>query len=256
MLKQVIDRDCMITCRFYIPFHWFTWLLFGAVVCIVNWIIIACWSVCGFCCKCVACRSPYQCDFILIVIHAVNRKILLLIISYISCEVWSRQSVCLSVCLSVSRRISTLLHGPGCNLGEWYGCPLVVHYWADLQTGFVALLWWHSASSPKWPILYRVRPKSSTQSINMALNANCLWVLVLALRLVISVWANNCEIVISLVTSYMWKQYLAHRYAHTHTHTQWLAMSEVIDCIEIYTPSQMLHLYVSLHCVFYGRPME
>ena len=29
--------------------------------------------------------------------------------------------VCLSLCLSVPRRISTLLHGPGCNLGEWYG---------------------------------------------------------------------------------------------------------------------------------------
>ena len=34
------------------------------------------------------------------------------------------------VCLSVPRHIPTLLHGPGCNLG----CPLVVHYWADLQS--------------------------------------------------------------------------------------------------------------------------
>ena len=25
------------------------------------------------------------------------------------------------VCLSVPRRILTLLQGPGCNLGEWYG---------------------------------------------------------------------------------------------------------------------------------------
>ena len=32
----------------------------------------------------------------------------------------SRLCVCLSVCLSAVRgRISTLLHGPGCNLGEW-----------------------------------------------------------------------------------------------------------------------------------------
>ena len=43
-------------------------------------------------------------------------------------------SVCMSVCLSVPRRIPTLLHRPGCNLGEWYGCPLVVHNWANLQS--------------------------------------------------------------------------------------------------------------------------
>jgi len=40
--------------------------------------------------------------------------------------------MCLSVCLSVPRCIPTLLHGRGCNLGEW--CPLVVHYLADLQS--------------------------------------------------------------------------------------------------------------------------
>jgi len=28
----------------------------------------------------------------------------------------------------------TLLHGPGCNLGNGRGCPLAVHYWADLQS--------------------------------------------------------------------------------------------------------------------------
>ena len=39
-----------------------------------------------------------------------------------------------SACLCVPRRIPALLHGPGCNLGEWQGCPLVVHYWADLQS--------------------------------------------------------------------------------------------------------------------------
>ena len=27
-----------------------------------------------------------------------------------------------------------LLYGLGCNFGEWYGCPLVVHYLADLQS--------------------------------------------------------------------------------------------------------------------------
>jgi len=29
----------------------------------------------------------------------------------------------LCVCLPVPRRIPTLLHGPGCNLAEWYGVP-------------------------------------------------------------------------------------------------------------------------------------
>ena len=48
---------------------------------------------------------------------------------------WSRASACVSVCVSVGGRIPTLMHGPGCNLGKWYsGCPLVVHYWADLQS--------------------------------------------------------------------------------------------------------------------------
>ena len=36
--------------------------------------------------------------------------------------------------LSVHGRMPTLLHGPGCNLGNGRGCPLVVHYWADLQS--------------------------------------------------------------------------------------------------------------------------
>jgi len=32
---------------------------------------------------------------------------------------WSRASVCQSVCVSVRGRMPTLLHGPECNLGEW-----------------------------------------------------------------------------------------------------------------------------------------
>ena len=42
--------------------------------------------------------------------------------------------VCVSVCLSVGGRMPTLLHRPGCNLGSGRDCPLVVHYWADLQS--------------------------------------------------------------------------------------------------------------------------
>ena len=36
--------------------------------------------------------------------------------------------------MSVRGRTPTLLHRPGCNLGSGRGCPLVVHYWADLQS--------------------------------------------------------------------------------------------------------------------------
>jgi len=42
--------------------------------------------------------------------------------------------LCVRVCVSVRGRMPTLLHKPGCNLGEWWGFPLVVHYWADLQS--------------------------------------------------------------------------------------------------------------------------
>ena len=45
---------------------------------------------------------------------------------------WSRASE--SVCVSVRGRMPTLLHEPGCSLGSGRGCPLVVHYWADLQS--------------------------------------------------------------------------------------------------------------------------
>jgi len=43
----------------------------------------------------------------------------------------------LCVCLSVPRRILTLLHGPGCNLEEWYievppSCATIVH--SELHT--------------------------------------------------------------------------------------------------------------------------
>jgi len=43
--------------------------------------------------------------------------------------------LCVCVCVSVPRHMPTLLHGPGCNLGNGRSAPLVVHYWADLQSG-------------------------------------------------------------------------------------------------------------------------
>ena len=39
----------------------------------------------------------------------------------------------LCVGLSVRSRMPTLLHGTGLTCGNGRGCPLVVHYWADLQ---------------------------------------------------------------------------------------------------------------------------
>ena len=62
---------------------------------------------------------------------------------YVSCEARSRDEMYighgrLCVCLSVPRRIPTLLHGLGyglgCNLGNGRGCPLVVYCWADFQS--------------------------------------------------------------------------------------------------------------------------
>jgi len=55
------------------------------------------------------------------------------VVDYAKCIVVTR--VCVSVCVPVRGRAPTLLHGPGLNWGRGSGCPLVVHYWADLQSG-------------------------------------------------------------------------------------------------------------------------
>jgi len=39
----------------------------------------------------------------------------------------------MSVCVSVPRRIPTLLRGPGCNSGNGRVAPIAVHYWVGLQ---------------------------------------------------------------------------------------------------------------------------
>ena len=51
----------------------------------------------------------------------------------------------LCVCLSVPRRKSTLLHGHGCNLGEWYGAPSCALLGWFAIGARVSLLWQHSA---------------------------------------------------------------------------------------------------------------
>ena len=86
-----------------------------------------------------------------------------IIVSYISHEssttrnvLWSRASVCLSVCVSVRGRRPTLLHGPGCNLGSGRGC----HPSCALLGGFaigarVALLWQHYGNAWQNPAVIR-----------------------------------------------------------------------------------------------------
>jgi len=59
--------------------------------------------------------------------------------NYISCEsqlseMYIRYRVCACVGLPVPRRILTLLHRPGCNLGNGRGNPLVMHYCTDLRS--------------------------------------------------------------------------------------------------------------------------
>jgi len=54
----------------------------------------------------------------------------------------------LCVCLSVRGHMPTLLHGPGCKLGEWLGMPSSCALLGGFQIGArVALLWQHSANA-------------------------------------------------------------------------------------------------------------
>ena len=64
--------------------------------------------------------------------------------------------VCLSVCLSVRGRMPTVLHGPGCNLGQWQGMPPS----RALLGGFAigardALLWQHYGNAWQSPAVIR-----------------------------------------------------------------------------------------------------
>ena len=54
--------------------------------------------------------------------------------------------LCVCVCVTVRGHMTTLLHGPGCNLGEWYempsSCALLGRF---AISALVLLLWQHSA---------------------------------------------------------------------------------------------------------------
>jgi len=53
----------------------------------------------------------------------------------------------LCVCLSLRGRMPTLLRGPGCNLGEWWGLPPGYALLGGFTIGAqVALLWQHNAN--------------------------------------------------------------------------------------------------------------
>jgi len=69
---------------------------------------------------------------------------------------WSRASVCVSVCLPVRGRMPTVFHGPGYNFGEWYGmtpsCALLGGFAIDAR---VALLWQHYGNAWQCPAVIR-----------------------------------------------------------------------------------------------------
>ena len=54
------------------------------------------------------------------------------VVDDVKCIVVTR--VCVSVYLSVRGRVPTLLHGPDITWGSGKVCPLVVQYWADMQS--------------------------------------------------------------------------------------------------------------------------
>jgi len=60
--------------------------------------------------------------------------------------------VCVSVCVSVRGRMPTLLHGPGCNLGEWQEMPPSSALLGGFAIGArVALLWQHYGNAWQSP---------------------------------------------------------------------------------------------------------
>ena len=70
---------------------------------------------------------------------------------------WSRASVCLSVCVTVRGRMPTLLHGPGCNLiggvvGDAPSCALLGRFAIGARD---ALLWQHYGNAWQSPAVIR-----------------------------------------------------------------------------------------------------
>jgi len=60
------------------------------------------------------------------------------------------------LCLSVRGRMPTLLHGPGCNLAEWYGMPPSCALLGGFAIGArVSLLWQHYGNAWQSPVVIR-----------------------------------------------------------------------------------------------------
>ena len=76
-------------------------------------------------------------------------------------------SVCVSVCLSVRGRMPTLLHGPGCNLGSDRGCPLVVHYWSDLQSVHRSRCYGNTRNAWQSPAVIRLAHRMQCHALRM-----------------------------------------------------------------------------------------
>jgi len=97
------------------------------------------------------------------------------VVDNVQCILVMHACVCLSLCLCVGLSLTTFPHyctDPDVTWGNCRGCPLVVHYWVDLQSvrGF------HCYD-------------------NMVPKAKCQWVLVLALCLIVIMAAlrSRCE---------------------------------------------------------------
>jgi len=65
----------------------------------------------------------------------------------------ARMCVCLSVCVSVRGGIPTLLHGPGCNLGEWWGMSPSCALLGGFAIGAWAALLWQHNTNPSYKLV-------------------------------------------------------------------------------------------------------
>jgi len=102
----------------------------------------------------------------------------------------ARLCVCLSVCLSVRGRMPTLLHGPGCNLGNWQGMPPSYALMGGFAIGErVSLLWQHNANPSYYKLASTPRHDDIVRTRNLS---ECS---VLALWLVYSVITLLFEII-------------------------------------------------------------
>jgi len=76
------------------------------------------------------------------------------------------------VCVSVRGRMPTLLHGPGCNLGDWWGMPPSCALLGGFAIGArVVLLWQHYGNQWQSPAVishaHRTPHACSTRTLRM-----------------------------------------------------------------------------------------